>query len=325
MAFKSLAVPVLTTDTEVIVCPATMEGAAVLAISNVTGGASTVTVNVYRQATATTVTLSAALAVAANTTIKYPAPISLEAGDKIIMTAPSNSIIVAGGTFTFSAATPAAVGFTPMGEWSGLTTYDRNDVVSFTDGNSYVSRVDDNLDNQPDENTNEWMVLAEKGAPGDDGAGDVSSSLTLTAGTGLTGGGDLSTNRTFAVDKASDANMRAATSNKVVTSDLIESASALVALTDAAPVAVDWDAGVNFSLTVTAARQIGNPTNGQPGTWRTILVQGNDGTDRTITFGNQFLGAVPTITDCDNNKWYLLMIFCVTTTHFVVSKQVAKS
>lgn len=162
------------------------------------------------------------------------------------------------------------------------------------------------------------------------------ASVTLTAGSGLTGGGDLSANRTFAVgagtgmvvnaddvavDKASAANVRAAASNKVVTTDIVETASAFVALTDATTVAVDWDAGINFALTVTANRIIGNPTNGQPGTWRTIYVLGNDATDRTITFGNQYLGGVPTITDAYNARGYLLMIFCITTTHFSVSSK----
>jgi hypothetical protein len=118
---------------------------------------------------------------------------------------------------------------------------------------------------------------------------------------------------------ANDAAVRAATANRVMTTGLIESASAAVALTDAATVAVDWDAGINFTLTVTANRVIGNPTNGQPGTWRTILVQSNDATDRTITFGNQFLGELPTITDVDNTRWYLLTIYCVSASHFVVS------
>lgn len=113
----------------------------------------------------------------------------------------------------------------------------------------------------------------------------------------------------------------AATLGKMFTTDLIETASAVVTLTDAGPVAVDWDTFVNAQVTVTANRQIGNPTNGQPGTWRTIYVIGNNTTDRTITFGNQFLGDVPTITDCDNGRAYLLMIFCRTTSHFVVSSK----
>jgi Collagen triple helix repeat (20 copies) len=127
------------------------------------------------------------------------------------------------------------------------------------------------------------------------------------------------------IELSTDAEVRsAATGALAVTAAQIETASAFVALTDAAPVAVNWDAGINFSLTVTASRQIANPTNGQPGTCRGILVQGNDATARTITFGTQFLGDVPTITDCTNVKWYLLTILCITATHFVVTSVRAK-
>jgi hypothetical protein len=117
----------------------------------------------------------------------------------------------------------------------------------------------------------------------------------------------------------------AATGNLVITAAILETAAAFVALTDAATVAVDWDAAINFSLTVTANRIIGNPTNGQIGTARRILVQGNDATDRTLTFGANFLGGVPTIIDMDNNKWYMLDIVCITTSHFKVTAVVAKT
>lgn len=117
---------------------------------------------------------------------------------------------------------------------------------------------------------------------------------------------------------ATDAQVRAATTGGFgIKPSHIETASATVALTDAATVAVDWDTGVNFTLTVTANRAIGNPTNGQPGTWRSILVQGNDATDRTITFGNQYGGDVPTITDCDSTKKYLILIYCKTSSQFL--------
>ena len=160
---------------------------------------------------------------------------------------------------------------------------------------------------------------------GTDGTGDVNgpaggvvnNEFTLFNGTGgktVKGSGLLT---------ATNADARAAAANRVLTASLIETASAGVALADAATVAVDWDAAINFTLTVTANRLIGNPTNGQPGTWRTILVQGNDATDRTISFANQYLGEVPAITDCDNARWYLLMIFCVSATHFVVSSKKA--
>jgi hypothetical protein len=126
------------------------------------------------------------------------------------------------------------------------------------------------------------------------------------------------------IEMATNAEIRsAATGAKAVMAEDLKTASTGVALSDAATVAVDWNAAINFTLTVTANRAIGNPTNGQPGTWRTILVQGNDATDRTITFGNQYLGEVPTITDCDSTRWYLLTIFCVSATHFVVSSKKA--
>lgn len=120
-------------------------------------------------------------------------------------------------------------------------------------------------------------------------------------------------------EKATVAEVAAATTDKAITADLIESGSALVALTDAATVAVDWDAGIAFSLTVTANRAIGNPTNGQPGTFRVITVQGNDATDRTITFGTNYEGDIPTITDCDSTTWYDLYIRCITSSHFTVT------
>lgn len=130
-------------------------------------------------------------------------------------------------------------------------------------------------------------------------------------------------------DAASVADVRSAaaattTDAQLLTAPLLESAAAGVALTDAATVAVNWDNAINFTLTVTANRIIGNPTNGQPGTWRTILVQGNDATDRTITFDTQYLGEIPVITDADSGRKYLLMIYCVSATHFVVSAKRAQ-
>jgi hypothetical protein len=180
----------------------------------------------------------------------------------------------------------------------------------------------------------------ETGAQGPQGdPGEVPSARTLTAGNGLTGGGDLSANRTFdvgagtgivsnandvAIDKASDSNVRSAASNKVVTADLIESASALVSLTETGgAVAVDWDTFINGTVTIDENTSISNPTNGQPGTWRTIYVIGNNTTDRTVTFGNQFDGDIPTITDCDSTRAYLLIIYCVTSAHFAVSSKKA--
>lgn len=127
------------------------------------------------------------------------------------------------------------------------------------------------------------------------------------------------TSATGVVEKATDAEVRTATADKYLSADLIESASAAVALTDAATIALDWEAGFFRTLTITANRALGNPTNGHPGTVRTVYVIGNDGTDRTLTFGTQYGGEPPTLTDIDSTKAYVLTILCVTTTHFVVT------
>jgi hypothetical protein len=298
MAFKSSPVAIATTDTDVYEMGATLEGAVVLGIGNANGSARTVTVKFYKHALASTVTLVSGYSIAANTFTKFPIPISMQAGDKIIMAASNADSIVASPTVTDSQAVPNAIGFTPRGEWADDVEYDRNDLVRVEDaieagrGATYISLLDENLDNDPTSEPTFWMAYVADGP-----AGSPAASSTTTPGV---------------VEKATDAEVYAAAADKNLAADHIETASALVALTDAAPVAVDWDAGINFSLTVTASRQIGNPTNGQPGTYRTILVQGNDGTDRTITFGNQFLGDVPAVADCDSGKWYLLTIRCIT-------------
>ena len=64
---------------------------------------------------------------------------------------------------------------------------------------------------------------------------------------------------------ASAANIRAATANRVMQAAEFWSSQAEVALTDAASIAVDLSAGINFTLTLTADRQLANPTNAKVG------------------------------------------------------------
>ena len=52
-------------------------------------------------------------------------------------------------------------------------------------------------------------------------AARVSDSRTITTGTGLTGGGDLTANRTLGIDKATIQNVNLGDANKVVTSDVL--------------------------------------------------------------------------------------------------------
>lgn len=122
------------------------------------------------------------------------------------------------------------------------------------------------------------------------------------------------------VELATTAEIRSAAAGaKAVMAEDLETAAALATLTSSSNLtAVNWDSGINFSLTLSENTTISNPTNGQPGTFRTIYVVAASGT-RTVGFGNQFLGEVPTISDVTSSKGYLLSIYCVTASHFVVS------
>lgn len=110
----------------------------------------------------------------------------------------------------------------------------------------------------------------------------------------------------------------AATGNLAVTAASIETASALVTLTDAATIAIDWDSFVSASLVIAGNRTLGNPTNGQGGTYRTFYIAGNDGTLRSLAFDTFYHGALPALADITSGKTYLITIFCVNTTFFVL-------
>lgn len=83
---------------------------------------------------------------------------------------------------------------------------------------------------------------------------------------------------------ADTADARASAGSVIFTPDLIESAAAPVTLSDAATIAVNWDSGINFIVTLGGNRALGFPTNIQVGTWRRIQIV-QDGTgSRTLSF-----------------------------------------
>lgn len=179
MAFKSNPVAVGTGDTDVYEMGATLQGAVVLGIGNVNGSARTVTVKFYKQSLDATTVLTTGYSVAANTFVKFPIPLSMQTGDKIIMAASDADSIVASPTVTDSAAAPAAQGFTPRGAWDSGTTYAINDLVRVEDaiasgqGATYVSLQAANTNQDPTTETAWWMVYVADGAQGPAGAGDV--------------------------------------------------------------------------------------------------------------------------------------------------------
>lgn len=126
---------------------------------------------------------------------------------------------------------------------------------------------------------------------------------------------------------ATDAQIYAGTTgNQVIVSEHLKDAAASVTLTEAGSPSIGWDwtEGINRTLTLTADGTLGNPTNEIPRTERSILVKGNDGTARTLTFDSEFLGDTPTLDDITSSVWYLLVIVCVDTSHFAVSAKKVK-
>lgn len=124
--------------------------------------------------------------------------------------------------------------------------------------------------------------------------------------------------------KAAAADVWAAVANKFITTDMIESASAYVTLANTATPTINWDEGINRHLIASQNTQFQTPSNAQPGTYRTVMVQGNDATLRVITFGAVFQGDIPVLDDVTSAKWYDLTIKCISSTHFTVSAKIAK-
>lgn len=139
-------------------------------------------------------------------------------------------------------------------------------------------------------------------------AAKASTSTSLTAGAGLTGGGDLSAGRTFAVgagtgitvnadDVAIDTSVvpRLATANTWTASQNV----AAYGVTDAATVATNAALGNTFTVTLGGNRTLGNPTNVVAGgTYQWIVTQDGTGS-RTLAYASNFKwpgGTAPTLT-----------------------------
>jgi len=120
-------------------------------------------------------------------------------------------------------------------------------------------------------------------------------------------------------NKATVGEVRSATSNKILTADLIASAAAFVSLSDGASIAVDWNSFIVADVTMAGNRTLANPTNVQVGTTRYVLIKGSDGTSRTLSFGANYLGSLPTITDATSTRWYLLTLVAISASHIGVS------
>jgi hypothetical protein len=178
MALKGKPIAIGTTDTDIYVCPSTIESSVHgLVFANSTGSSVTLTVKLYIQSLGTTTTIISGLSVSANSSYTWPKPINLNASDKIIASASTGSAIVALFSVYEGSAAPVSVGFTPRGTWSSGASYVTNDVVTVS-GTSYLA-LQASTNQNPTSATAYWMVLAAKGDPGA-GAGDVDGPASST-------------------------------------------------------------------------------------------------------------------------------------------------
>jgi len=179
MALKGQPIAIGTSDTTIYTCPASTEASVHgLVFGNNTGSGATITLKVYTQSTANTITIVTAQTVSANGAYTWPKPINVNAGDVIKASASASATIVCLYSVYEGSAPAVAVGFTPRGAWSSGASYVTNDVVSYANGNSYLA-IQNSTNQQPDTQTAYWLVLAEKGAPGS-GSGDVSGPASST-------------------------------------------------------------------------------------------------------------------------------------------------
>lgn len=154
---------------------------------------------------------------------------------------------------------------------------------------------------------------------------------TISPGTGLTGGGDLTANRTLAADIASQVEAEAgASATKLMTPQRVAQAIAAlgpqidytpVALTDAATIAVDWTSSdENFLVTLAGNRTLGLPTNGVPGTWRSIRFVAT-GSTRNVTLNTNYRGLNTVLSVATTVTW-LIRVYCMSASVFVITEQI---
>lgn len=103
--------------------------------------------------------------------------------------------------------------------------------------------------------------------------------------------------------KATGSDVRTGTDDiKFITAKSIMDAMNWVTLTDAATVAVDFNAGLNFKLTIGGNRTLGAPSNAKPGESGCILITQDNTGSRTLAYNSawKFPGGAPTLSTAAN-------------------------
>lgn len=190
MAFRLRPVVLTTSDQDIYIVPAATEGSAHgITFGNATGSARTITLKVFDASAGVTFTLVSNRAIAANDAWRFPGPINLEAGDKIIASADANSAVTALASIFVDTAAPIAVGLTPRGSYSGAASYVLNDLVE-SGGATYIAPSAISGIAPP---SAPWILFSDRGAAGSSGvtsswgaATTISSAATTDVGASST-------------------------------------------------------------------------------------------------------------------------------------------
>jgi len=174
-----------------------------------------------------------------------------------------------------------------VGDYSAGTTYSQGQCV-LSSSVRYVSRVNSNIGNTPASSPTQWLNIT--------ATGTVTS---VSGGTGVTISGGGTVTPTVNVDKATDANIRAAASNKVLTADTFNTSMAVVTSSGSGAFTLDFNSGRCFHRTLTSASAatINNPSNVAAGQGGLIFIT-NAASPATLAIGSNFkwVGGTPSPT-----------------------------
>ncbi|PWE57123.1 hypothetical protein DEM27_05635 [Metarhizobium album] len=123
---------------------------------------------------------------------------------------------------------------------------------------------------------------------------------------------------TGVVELATPAELRARTANVVATPEQLGATKAAVALAYSATRSLVWTDGWYRTCTMTGNMTISNPTSVEEGDTIMILLVASTSTARTISFGTNYKGDLPTDT-VTNTRKILLILTAASTSEIIVS------
>lgn len=191
-------------------------------------------------------------------------------------------------------------GLTPRGPWNALDEYHVGDLVTYMD-RSFASLVDNNVGNAPPSSStsdSNWMYVPLAtgptgptgptgiGATGPTGPSGTPGGVGATGPTGASGPAGATGPTGPQLPIASFGEFNSATASKTLGNESVW--AALVALSDAATIAVDLNTGYDFTVTLEGNRTLGAPSNARNGK-KGIVWASASGATRTLTLNGAWV------------------------------------